>query len=73
MALLSGKFRSYEKAISLFDWQVSLNNFDVNEKVSVFIETTINVMSHFVPNELITSDDRDQPWTSRYIKSLIVP
>ena len=28
-------------------------------------------MSNFVPNELITCDDRDPPWMNRYIKNLI--
>ena len=29
-------------------------------------------MSNFVPNELVTRDDRDPPWMNRYIKNLIV-
>ena len=49
-----------------------LNNLDVNEQVSVFNETIMNIMSNFVPNELITCDDRDPPWMNRYIKNLIV-
>ena len=32
----------------------------------------MNIMSNFVPNELITCDDRDPPWMNRYIKNLIV-
>ena len=31
----------------------------------------MNVMSNFVPNELITCDDQDSPWMNRYIKNLI--
>ena len=46
-----------KKAINLFDWESSLNNLDVNEQVSVFNETIMNVMSNFVPNELVTCDD----------------
>ena len=61
-----------KKAINLFDWESSLNNLDVNEQVSVFNETIMNIMSNFVPNELITCDDRDPPWMNRYIKNLIV-
>ena len=61
-----------KKAINLFDWESSLNNLDINEQVSVFNETIMNIMSNFVPNELITCDDRDPPWVNRYIKNLIV-
>ena len=55
----------------LFDWESSLNNLYVNEQVSVFNETIMNIMSNFVPNELITCNDRDPPWMSPYIKNLI--
>ena len=61
-----------KKAINLFDWESSLNNLDVNEQVSVFNETIMNIMSNFVPIELVTCDDRDPPWMNRYMKNLIV-
>ena len=28
-------------------------------------------MSNFVPNKLVTCDDRDPPWMNRYIKNLV--
>ena len=62
-----------KKAINLFYWEFWLNNLDLIEKVSVFNETIMNIMSNFVPNELITSDDRDPPWMNRYIKNLMLP
>ena len=70
MAFLLGKFRSYKRAISLFDWESSLNNLDVNDQVSPFNETIMN-MSNFVANELIICNDRDPRWMNRYIKNLI--
>ena len=57
-----------KKAISLFDWEFSLNNIDINEQVSIFNKRIMNIMSNCVPNELITCDDRDPPWMNRYIK-----
>ena len=62
-----------KKAINLFDWEweSSLNNLDVNEQLSAFNETIMNIMFNFVPNELVTCDDRDPPWMNRYIKILI--
>ena len=71
MAFLPGKFWPYKKTFNLFGWESLLNNLDVNEQVSVFNETIMNIMSNFVPNELITCDDRDPPWMNRYIKNLI--
>ena len=46
-----------KKAITLFDWESSLNNLNVSEQFSVFNETIMNIMSNFVPNELIICDD----------------
>ena len=50
-----------KKAINLFDWESLLDNPDVNEQVSVLAQTIMNVMSNFVPNELITCDDQYPP------------
>ena len=43
-----------KKAINLFNWESSLNNLDVIEQVSAFNETIMNIISNFVPNELVT-------------------
>ena len=32
----------------------------------------MSIMSNFVPNKIITCDDRDTFWMNRYIKNLIV-
>ena len=39
------------KAINLFNWEFSLNNLDVNDQVSVFNETIMNIMSNIVPSK----------------------
>ena len=62
----------YIKKPSLFDSKSSLNNLDVNEQVSVFNETIMNIMSYFVSNELITFDNWDPPLVNGYIKNIIV-
>ena len=61
-----------KKAINLFDWESWLNNLDVNEPVSVLNETIMKIMPNIVPNELVTSDDRDPPCLNRCIKNLNV-
>ena len=58
--------------MNLFYWKSLLNNLNVNVKVSAFNETIMNIMSNFVPNELITCDDRYPSRMNRYIKNLIV-
>ena len=32
----------------------------------------MNIISNFVPNELVTCDDPDPPWMNYYTKNLIV-
>ena len=61
-----------KKAINLFDWESSLNNLGVYEQVSVFNKTIMNIMPGFVPNELVTCDDRDPPWMNLYLKNLMI-
>ena len=61
-----------KEAINLFDRESSLNNLNVNEHVSVFNETIMNIMSNFAPNEFVTCDDQDPFWMNRFIKNLIV-
>ena len=60
------------KQIPMLDWESSLNNHDDDEQISVFNATIMNIMSNFVPNELVTCDDRQPPMMNRYIKNLIV-
>ena len=57
------------RAIEIFDWEQRQHNVDVNKQVSVFIKKAINIMSNFVPNEIITCDDWDPPWMNIYKNS----
>ena len=40
---------------------MTLSDLDVNEKVSVFNDTIANIMSDFIPNEIIICDNRESP------------
>ena len=46
-------------------------NFSVDEKDSLFNETIKNILSNYIPHEIITIDDRDRPWFNKNVKSLI--
>ena len=46
-------------------------NTSVNEKVDTFNRTILNMLSNFSPHEIIVCDDKDPPWLSNRIKTLI--
>ena len=60
-----------KRAIDIFDWESTLNYIDVNDQVSIFNSTILNIVSNFIPNETMTCDDRDPPWVNSFIKNLI--
>ena len=59
------------RAITDFNWDRAFLNTNVNEKVSIFSSTILNILSNFIPHETIVCDDKDPPWFNRTIKSLI--
>ena len=59
------------KAIQGFDWDKAFLDKSTGEKVSIFTKTILNIMSNFIPNEIVTIDDRDPPWINNKIKFLI--
>ena len=46
-------------------------NKDVNETVKVFNETISNVLSDYIPHEVVIFDEQDHPWINNKIKKLI--
>ena len=60
-----------KRAINHFDWANAFLKLNINEQVSLFNTTIINIMNNFVPNETITCDDRDLPWVTTSIKRII--
>ena len=59
------------RAITDFNWDRAFLNTNVNEKVSIFSNTILNILSKFIPHETIVCDDKDPPWFNGAIKSLI--
>ena len=47
-----------------------LTDLDINKHVSIFNNTITNIISNFVPNDIINFGDRDTPWMNRHIKNL---
>ena len=60
-----------EKAITYFSWERAFENLSVDEKVSLFNKTIKNILSNYIPHEIITFDDIDPPLFNKNVKSLI--
>ena len=59
------------KAIEGFDWRKAFSEKSVDEKASILTQTLLNILSNFIPNEIVTINDRDPPWINNKIRSLI--
>ena len=45
--------------------------FDWESKRGVLTKAVLNIISNFILNEIVATDDRDSPWINNKIKSLI--
>ena len=59
------------KSIQGFHWDKAFLDKSTKEKASILTKTILNIKSSFIPNEIVPIDDRDPPWISNKIKSLI--
>ena len=59
------------KAIEQFSWDRSFKNQDVIEMVFLFNRTIKNILSNYIPHDIITCDDRNPPWINNRVKELI--
>ena len=57
------------RAVTDFKWDRAFLNANVNEKVSIFSNTFINILRKFIPHETIVCGD--PPWLNKTIKSFI--
>ena len=55
------------QTIKEFNWERAFSNTSINEKV----DTILNILSNFIPHEIIVCDDKDPPWFNSRIKTLI--
>ena len=55
-------FNAIKNAITDFSWERAFENLSVDEKVSLFDRTIKNILSNYIPHEIITIDDIDPPW-----------
>ena len=61
-----------KKAIELVNWNFLFSNKSVHEQVTIFNQTLMNIFSNYIPNKLITVDDKDHPWKNESIKKKVI-
>ena len=44
---------------------------NVYQQVNIFNKTIINILSYFIPNKLVTFDDKNPPWVTEKLKEKI--
>ena len=59
------------RALNDFNWERAFSNKNVSENVCIFNKSVLNVLSNFIPHEIILRDDKDPPWFNSRIKSLL--
>ena len=53
-----------------FNWKKVFSDTNINEKVSLFNKTILNILSNYILHETIIYDDKDSPCFNSRIKSL---
>ena len=49
------------ETIQGFDWDKAFSDKSTDEKASILTKATLSIMTTFIPNEIVTSDDTDLP------------
>ena len=57
--------------IENFDWDDIFQNKNINEQVKTFNEILLNIFSNFIPNKIVTINDKEPPWLTDEIKGKI--
>ena len=62
---------SIRKALKQVNWDFLFQNKSVHEQVRILNKTLLNVFANYVPNKIVTFNDKDPPWMTQYLKSQI--
>ena len=60
-----------KSAIENVDWPTIFSGLDVDDMTELFTSTCRNIFSLYIPNKVITCDDRDPTWMTATLKSAI--
>ena len=67
----SAKVENIRNEISGTDWNSLFFNLNVNEMTIVFTDIFVGLISKYVPNKIITCNDKDAPWITPKLKTAI--
>ena len=66
-----GNTELIRRAVHEFNWQRVFSNLNINDRVTFFSKTVLNIVSNFIPHETVICDVRSPPWINTWIKNLI--
>ena len=55
--------------LTVLIWKKTFSNVNIHTQVELFNETLPNIFMDFVPNKLITVDERDPQWVTEKLKN----
>ena len=62
---------SIQKALKQINRKFFFSNKPVHQQVDILNNTLMNLSSNFIPNKLVTFNEKDPPWMSQYLKKQI--
>ena len=62
---------SIRRAVKQVNWESLFQNKSVHEQVLILNKTLLDVFSNYVPNKIVTFNDKDPPWMTQNLKSQI--
>ena len=71
MGLQQSKFESVKKSTESVDCELMFSNKSAHKQVFIFNELSMNIFPNFVPNKLVTFDNKEAPWMNNCVKSKI--
>ena len=62
---------SIRRALEQANWEFSFQIKSVYEQLLILSKTLLNIVSNYVPNKIVTFNEKDPPWMTQYLKSRI--
>ena len=59
------------RAIESFNWERSFESKNVHDQVYLFNKLILNIFHNFIPNKIITYNDKDPPWFNVDIRQIL--
>ena len=60
-----------KRAVNNFNWKKAFSNPNINDNVSLFNKTILNILNNYNPHETIICNEKGPPWFNSRIKLLI--